>query len=329
METYKRIKLPFVCYKFLVFTVVFIPRTVKQNQPKVPRVFYFFAFYTVLDRIAGKENMTEPKITDSLLRSNPSSREVEETTPSHQKLASVIKLTKLVVPFFCLIVIFSLFALIIGLIVSSLQSSLIVEVLICGFAGGLFGAWGVFKWGTIQEEIDRLKGENQKYEGELIQLRATKDQLSGEVAQVQSSVDNLKGSVDELNEQLGAFDELRQGLEQIAGTNEDIASVLDNTTKIFRDMRTLALANEKASILAIYYEVAFRDDEPGLSKQEYERFKGRLSKKQREMFERIGSFENLAGGDKVLDLVEFQEVLEKFLAEVDAELVQSGFEENK
>jgi len=198
--------------------------------------------------------------------------------------------------------------------------------LACSLIGGLFGAWGVYKWGTIQDEIDRLKGENQKYEGELGELKATKENLASQVTEVQTTVDQLNGSVGDLNQQLTAFDDLRVELEKMAGSSEDIAALVDKTTKVFHDMRKLALANEKASLLSLYYDVSFRDGEAGMNPKEYERFKGRLPKKQREKFEAMGTFQELAGANNNLDLDEFEGILEKFLAIIERELLQEGFE---
>jgi chaperonin cofactor prefoldin len=270
-----------------------------------------------------KEKLLPESKTDT--ESTDSDNNVDNSDSS--KVVKVLsKITKLVVPVFLLLLVFSIVALIIGMLDTAIENTLVWEVLGTSLGGGLFGAWGVYKWGTVQEEIDRLKGENGKYEGELSQLRVSKEQLTGEVSQVQSTVDELKGSVDGLNQQLGAFDDLRQELEKVAGSNQDISTMLDNTTKIFRDLRTVALANEKASLLSIYYEVAFKDGEPGMSAKEYERFKGRLPKKQREQFEAMGTFKQLAGDNDTIDLDEFQVILEKFLSGIERELVLNGFE---
>merc|ERR1712087_928985 len=113
-------------------------------------------------------------------------------------------------------------------------------------------------------------------------------------------------------------------LKSIAGDNEDILKLLDNTNKIFNDMRKAVLENGRAHLLSTFYECAFRDDDNRMDKGEYERFLGRLSKKQRAKFEDLGSFEKLAGEDGAIDLNEFQDMLELVLRQVD-ELLKDEF----
>ena len=55
----------------------------------------------------------------------------------------------------------------------------------------------------------------------------------------------------------------------------------------------------------------------GLSKREYNRFKGRLDKETRERFEKYGSFESLAGVDGVIDLAEFSDLMEQILLDME------------
>ena len=55
----------------------------------------------------------------------------------------------------------------------------------------------------------------------------------------------------------------------------------------------------------------------GLSKREYNRFKGRLDRETRERFEKHGSFESLAGSDGVIDLAEFSDLMEQILLDME------------
>merc|ERR1712130_105337 len=121
----------------------------------------------------------------------------------------------------------------------------------------------------------------------------------------------------ELDEEAKEFEGLVDELKNIAGDNEDILALLDNTNKIFNDMRKVVLENERAHLLSTFYECAFRDEDNRMDKGEYERFLGRLSKKQRAKFEALGTFEEIAGEDGHIDLAEFQDMLEQVLREVD------------
>merc|ERR1711994_1207810 len=74
----------------------------------------------------------------------------------------------------------------------------------------------------------------------------------------------------ELDEEAKEFEGLVDELKSIAGDNEDILELLDNTNKIFNDMRKVVLENERAHLLSTFYECAFRDDDNRMDKQEFQ-----------------------------------------------------------
>lgn len=191
--------------------------------------------------------------------------------------------------------------------------------------GGILCAWGTFKFGVIMDQINRFKAENDKYESELNVLRETKDKLAGEVEGISNTVTELQSDATELEGQMDQFEELRKQLEDIAADNEELNRMLEDTNNMFSDMRETVLQNERAHLLNFFYECALRDGDEGMSKREYKRFLGRLSKSQRAKFEEQGTFEELAGEDEQIDLQEFQAILENVLADVD-ELLKAEFQ---
>merc|ERR1712129_477726 len=174
----------------------------------------------------------------------------------------------------------------------------------------LLGAWAVYKYGVIKEE-------NAKYEHEIGELTSTRKKLGSEVTELQTTVSDLEHDAQELDKETQEFEGLVEELRNIAGDNEDILALLDNTNKIFNDMRKVVLENERAHLLSTFYECAFRDDDNRMDEEEYRRFLGRLSKRQREKFKKLGDFKSLAGDDDHIDLQEFQDMLEEVLTEVD------------
>mmetsp|Transcript_27070 Transcript_27070/g.42839 ORF Transcript_27070/g.42839 Transcript_27070/m.42839 type:complete len:296 (+) Transcript_27070:117-1004(+) len=214
-----------------------------------------------------------------------------------------------------------------GFVAESLKDMMIWAILGTSLVSSVLGAWAVYKYGVIQDQIDRLKEENAKYEHEINELKSTRVRLGNEVNELQTTVQDLEHDAKELDEETKEFEGLVDELRNIAGDNADILALLDNTNKIFNDMRKVVLENERAHLLSTFYECAFRDDDNRMDKQEYERFLGRLSRRQREKFKQLGSFEKLAGEDKHIDLQEFQEMLEEVLTEVD-ELLKEEFGKN-
>jgi len=213
-----------------------------------------------------------------------------------------------------------------GFVSPSLKDLMIWTILAVSLVSSLLGAWAVYKYGVIQDQIDRLKEENAKYEHEIDSLRKTRKRLGSEVTSLQTTVQDLEHDAKELDEETKEFEGLVEELRNIAGDNQDILKLLDNTNKIFNDMRKVVLENERAHLLSTFYECAFRDDDNRMDQGEYNRFLGRLSRKQRAKFEKY-NFKEIAGDDDHIDLHEFQELLEEVLVEVD-ELLKEEFAKN-
>ena len=94
-------------------------------------------------------------------------------------------------------------------------------VIICiTIVGSGIGVYGVYKWGTISMEIDRLNGENNQYEGEINLLKNDLSHLKKNVSEIQSTVSDLNQDTKELNESLKEFDGLIKSLKSLSGENE-------------------------------------------------------------------------------------------------------------
>lgn len=147
-----------------------------------------------------------------------------------------------------------------GFIQTNMKRIIIWIILGCSLLASMLGAWAVYKYGVIQDQIDRLKEENTKYQAEIDTLKQTRVKLGTEVDSLQKTVQDLEQNAAELEAETNQFKGLITELEKIAGDNEDISNLLDNTNKIFKDMRKVVLENERAHLLSTYYECAFRDE---------------------------------------------------------------------
>lgn len=185
----------------------------------------------------------------------------------------------------------------------------------------IMAALGVYKWGTVEEQIDIFKGENDKYASEIDELRNTKEQLAGEVSKLQETTNSMSRDVDNLKATLGQYDELKESLKEICGDNQQLNDLINDVNEMYSSMKNTILSNTRAGILSAYYDAALKDDEEGMSPREYKRFLARLDKKTRSVFEGFGSFEQIAGDDGLIDLAEFQQLVDKLLAEQADELI--------
>ena len=109
---------------------------------------------------------------------------------------------------------------------------------------------------------------------------------------------------------------------EIAEKNEGIGYLVDDINAQMDNMTQVISSNERASLLSIYYEVSTRDREEGLSVSEYDRFLGRLNLKTKRYFEECGTFHDIAGEDNVIDLREFEELLDEVIAKQEQDFLQ-------
>merc|ERR1712228_172527 len=185
----------------------------------------------------------------------------------------------------------------------------------------IMAALGVYKWGTVEEQIELFKGENDKYAAEIDELRSTKEQLAGEVGKLQETTSSMSGDVDNLKATLSQYDELKDSLKEICGDNQHLNDLINDVNDMYNSMKNTILSNTRAGILSAYYDAALKDDEEGMSPREYKRFLSRLDKKTRSIFKDFGTFEEIAGADGLIDLNEFQQLVDKLLSQQADELI--------
>eukprot|EP00490_Sorites_sp_Unknown_P013463 CAMPEP_0114671374 /NCGR_PEP_ID=MMETSP0191-20121206/41063_1 /TAXON_ID=126664 /ORGANISM="Sorites sp." /LENGTH=222 /DNA_ID=CAMNT_0001931091 /DNA_START=225 /DNA_END=893 /DNA_ORIENTATION=- len=184
-------------------------------------------------------------------------------------------------------------------------------ILAINFCGGIVGAIGVFRWGTVSEQIKWMKEENQKYATEIDEMKQNTNELRNTVAGINEHVVELNQGADSLKEQIEQFDELKESLTQINADNEEIFEMINGINGMFDDMQQMAMEAAKASLLEAYYSAELRDGSEGLSQREWKSLVNRLPKEQQKQVRMLGSFQDLAGGDGVIDLKEFQGIINK------------------
>lgn len=155
---------------------------------------------------------------------------------------------------------------------------------------------------------------NGKFEYNIDNLKSSRVDLKRHAKGVYFEVTKLRQDAKELDVTLQQYDSLRKDLESIAEQNEDVAKLVDDVNNCFDGMVDVISNNERASLFSIYYEVCTRDGEAGLSKEEYKRFLGRLNDNTKQLFKDEGSFEAIAGEDNIIDLMEFEDLLDRVIA---------------
>jgi len=193
----------------------------------------------------------------------------------------------------------------------------------------IIAALGVYKWGTVEEQIELFQAENKKYEEEIEKLSHTREQLTDEVTKLEETTNGLKRDVDTLKDTLGQYDQLKNSLQEICGDNQELNDLINDVNDMYSSMKQTILSNTRAGILAAYYSASLRDDEEGMSSKEYRRFKMGLDKETRAVFEGFGTFEEIAGDDEIIDLDEFQALVDKLLEQQGDQLMNAMSPKNQ
>jgi len=245
------------------------------------------------------------------------------------EMEQLSKFTKLISPLFLVFGLFAVICTILSILGIDNASGWVtfMLVVVSTVVFSIIAALGVYKWGTVEEQIELFKQENDKYAQEIDELRTTKDQLAGEVTKLQETTHSLNRDVDNLKATLSQYDELKNSLSEICGDNQQLNDLINDVNDMYNSMKNTILSNTRAGILSAYYDAALKDDEEGMSQREYKRFLARLDKKTREIFKEFGSFEEIAGDDGLIDLNEFQGLVDKLLSEQADELILEQQEE--
>ena len=81
---------------------------------------------------------------------------------------------------------------------------------------------------------------------------------------IDATVSNLSKSADDLKKELKQFDQLRKELEEVAGKNQTINDMINDINGMYDGMKSAVIQNQRSSILQIFYEVQWKDDDHGI-----------------------------------------------------------------
>jgi len=180
--------------------------------------------------------------------------------------------------------------------------------------GALLGMYVTFKFGAMDEQLDRMEQENKEMLNEVKGLRDDGVRMANAVQAFDSQLDEMKDSEKKLKSQIESLDELEDELKGISTeNNEEIQKWMTEVKQVFGEFQSLQILLQKANLLNLFYEMECRDDtHDGLNKEEYEAFLFRLDQQTRvKMKKTFGEMD--ADGDGILNLGEFQDALEKLI----------------
>eukprot|EP01084_Bolivina_argentea_P038746 71643_1 len=197
--------------------------------------------------------------------------------------------------------------------------------------------WGlaVCLWGFWQ--LGRILGRRMqaaKIMDETTQLKKQSGNLQTNIHNAQDKRAKLaathkitKDTTDQLKKKFNNIKKWTDQSKLISDQNSKIGAVLnDKLWKLMDDIQAELIESEKQVVISLYNQIQMSDGEKGLSRQEFAVFIKKLpdAYKQKFKFE-VGSFDEYAGNDGVLDRNELFEILDK-ISEVEATKENEGNE---
>lgn len=189
--------------------------------------------------------------------------------------------------------------------------------------GSLLGQFGTVTFGVMGEYVNHFKDQNDEYEIENGKLKKTNEKLKSEVDRIEMSITELTKSTEQLKQRLQEFEGIRQHLSGICDENQDVHDLVDSLNEDIGALRLTVIHNEKTALLFGFYQQCYRGEQDrGLNRQEYKRFLSGFGVEQRGYFTEKGTFDKLAGDDGIIDMKEFQALVDEIITKYDEEMIR-------
>ena len=225
---------------------------------------------------------------------------------------------------------FGIVTLISSFFVDFLNSPFLIVAILSSF----FAMWHIRMLGSLKEQIEHLTEENNKlteenrkfsinnknFEGKIDQFSKENDILSGNMFEMEQSIEVLKINNDRLHFELEALQTLRGNLQTYADEAQmDFSQLLGEVNQSFQRLEIITMENERALLQRIAQDLEFLDHQPGMQRDEYNRFVERIPTHLQDAFIKVGntSFDQMAGEDEEIDYQEIRALVHSVINDKD------------
>ena len=173
-----------------------------------------------------------------------------------------------------------------------------------------------YKYGTVSSNVKVLKREAVKVGANVKEFKEIRELLAEENDTLKSTLKGIHTSKNALFNCVEKFDKLSQDLAQTDTSQSNLHREVDDMVdNLFAEYEYIKLQNEKADLLKLFYgKQCADDDEPGLSRTEYEYL---LLDLDDEIRDRFPSFDDMdKNNDGVIDIFEFDEWLDDIYSQI-------------
>merc|ERR1719427_286029 len=147
------------------------------------------------------------------------------------------------------------------------------------------------------------------------------DKLMKAQRELTATHDALTETTDEYKANISKFKQLDEKLNSLADDSiEGLGALKEMSKTVQESIQKELVQHEREILLSVQEAMELRDDQEGLTENEFNQFVNALPANFQERFstmsERGKSFKEMAGDDGVLDLDEFSEICDEFAKEV-------------
>jgi len=205
------------------------------------------------------------------------------------------------------------------------------------FCAGVAGiAFNVYKMNHFRE-LMVLKKEINKYSKANANFRAENNKLMEEIARFEQAQQQLGGvrktirrALKRQKKTLGKFRHLNTNLSATGKGNLKALGDLNEMVGKMQDRWAEELKKRERKVLSVIFDrVEMEDDEVGLSLEEFQYFKDHLPESYQVRMAQLGTWQQIAGDDGVLEFHEFQQLMDDFVNQVVVERQKSEQEKWK
>jgi len=199
-------------------------------------------------------------------------------------------------------------------------SSGVTGDVLAGIGAVVLALWGAQHFKIllgIKENVDRLARSNREFKKESCAMKHQVDKLMKAHEELTATSDQLMDTTKQYKSNIEKFKSLDEKLNSLADDSIAGLGALKEMSKTVMDSITKEMVQHEREVLSTTYQaLEYRDDQDGLTEQEFKAFVNALPANFQERFSTMSeqgkSFKEIAGADGVMDMTEFTDLCDEF-----------------
>jgi len=195
------------------------------------------------------------------------------------------------------------------------SSSMTGDILsgLVGIGLGLFAAQHFRTLLGLKEQLGKFAKNNREMRRQNAFLSQTVSKLNKKQEELAAVNADLMETSNQYKANIKKFEEIDQKLKTLGDDNiAGLENLREMSDKVLGSLKKEMIGHQRDILRTTYEAMEYGDDQEGMNKEEYERYLNALPQEYRDRVKKLGSFEDIAGDDGVLDLDEFTKMADNF-----------------